>query len=199
MNFTYLCRGDGYAQTIEFRQARGTLAVEEVHHWVDFCVALVRLAEFHANNPGQFPIDSFESRKKHGEPTAQNPININRLMDAMGLSEDAKAFWGHKSAEYAMYVEGDKNDRTDNEEPPQDEPYSGGDDGHSSDGGDDHPPKNEGKKGSSNSGGSQHGHSPKFTHNTTNTSYTGFNDTNTPNGTQTGPSQADNITQMTQL
>ena len=129
VNFTYLCRGDEYAQTIEFRQARGTLAAEEIHHWVDFCVALVRLAEFHANNPGKFPIDNFESDSSSRKLTVDNSVSINRLMDAMGLSEAAREFWHHKSFGYAFYIDGDKDHRTDNEEPPQDDPLIEDEDG----------------------------------------------------------------------
>lgn len=136
VNFTYLCRGDGYAQTIEFRQARGTLVAEEVHHWVNFCIALVRLADFYAENSDQFPIDSFESYTNDGGTSVHNPININKLIDLMGLSDEARDFWRHKSKGYAFYEKGDKDDRTDNEDPPRDDPLTDDEDGGGADEGD---------------------------------------------------------------
>ena len=136
VNFTHLCRGGGYAQTIEFRQARGTLVAEEVYHWVDFCVALVRLAEFHAGNPGHFPIDSFESYSKDGGAPVHNTININRLIEAMGLSDEARDFWRDKSLRCAFCEKGGKDDRTDNEDPPRDDTLTDDEDaGEGEDGG----------------------------------------------------------------
>jgi hypothetical protein len=66
-----------------------------------------------------------------------NPVNIDRFMDAMGLSEEARDFWRHKTAGYAFYAEGDKDHRTDNEEPLKDDPLTEDEDGGSGgDGGD---------------------------------------------------------------
>ncbi|TVY42778.1 hypothetical protein LSUB1_G001537 [Lachnellula subtilissima] len=121
--------GDRNRFTIEFRQARGTLVAEEIHHWVDFCVALVRLAESHAQNPGQFPIDSFQSYSKDGGATVLSPVNINRLIDSMGFGEEAREFWRHKISRYALYEKGDEDDRTDNEDPPEDDPLTDDEDG----------------------------------------------------------------------
>jgi len=119
INWTYLCRGDEYPQTIEFRQARGTLKPGEVHNWVDFCVGLVRLAEFYAYNPDHFPIVSFRpTRDKQGNRVG-NVINVFRLMDKMGLSEEAKEFWRWKVVRYLNYSLEGVDDRTDNELPPE--------------------------------------------------------------------------------
>jgi hypothetical protein len=135
VNWTYLCRGSDYPQTIEFRQARGTLEPEEVHRWVDFCVGLVRLAEFYANNPDRFPLTSFrQERPAPGVIVPNLTEDCFGLMDQMGLSAEAKEFWWRKVVRYMQYSLDDVDDRTDNELAPQEEPTEGtGDDGSGSD------------------------------------------------------------------
>jgi hypothetical protein len=111
VNFTYLCRGEDFPETIEFRQARGSLDPEEISHWVDFCVGLVRLAEHYSQNPDAFPAKTFEELRS-GE-------GVFKLMKDMVLSPEAIGFWDAKIKRYEEYREED--DRTDCELEPVDE------------------------------------------------------------------------------
>lgn len=61
VNFTAAARAEDAPYTVEFRQARGTLDAEDVKMWVDFCIGLVRLAEFYIDNPERFPMKTFKS------------------------------------------------------------------------------------------------------------------------------------------
>ena len=38
-------------QTVEFRQAKGSLNGEDNNHWVDFCIEIVKLAHQYAADP----------------------------------------------------------------------------------------------------------------------------------------------------
>jgi hypothetical protein len=120
VNFTYLVRGDGFAETIEFRQARGTLDPEEIFHWIDFCIGLVRLAEYYYQNPNDFPVTDFQELHS-GEGTSDNQVGVFRLMTDMGLSQEAIRFWDEKVKRYEAYQDGDEDDTTDYELPPLDD------------------------------------------------------------------------------
>ncbi|KAG9229587.1 hypothetical protein BJ875DRAFT_387045, partial [Amylocarpus encephaloides] len=99
VNFTYLTRGKGYAETIEFRQARGSLDGEEINHWIDFCVGLVKFADFYVHNPDKFPVKSFDDIRQN-EGTPANNFGIFKLMRDMDLSESAIQFWYNKIQQY---------------------------------------------------------------------------------------------------
>ncbi|EHL00578.1 hypothetical protein M7I_3463 [Glarea lozoyensis 74030] len=107
VNFTYLVRGEDFAETIEFRQARGTLDPDEISHWIDFCVGLVRLAEYYSKNPDAFPVKNFDDLHS-GEGTPENPVGVFRLMKDMGLSQEAVRFWDGKIKKYEAYQVGMK-------------------------------------------------------------------------------------------
>jgi hypothetical protein len=108
MNFPgVLDRGDEYPQTIEFRQARGTLNQEEIAMWVKFCIGLVQLAKFYAQNPDRFLVKTWEDK-----------IDVFDLLRDMQLGEDAVLWWERRQAKYA-HLE-DEDARSDNEEEPSD-------------------------------------------------------------------------------
>jgi hypothetical protein len=113
VNFTYLCRGDGYAETIEFRQARGSLDPEEISHWVDFSVGLVTLAGFYSQNPEAFPAKTFEG--------LHSGKGVFQLMEDMGLRPEAIQFWQERRRRYESFLPGGEDDRTDCELPPVDD------------------------------------------------------------------------------
>ncbi|KAF4635430.1 hypothetical protein G7Y89_g2669 [Cudoniella acicularis] len=85
INFVYLTQGEGYAEAIEFRQARGTTSAEEVNHWVDFCVGLVKLAEFYLKIPARFLVKSWNDLR------AENNV-LYQLMQDIELSDEAIGF-----------------------------------------------------------------------------------------------------------
>jgi len=66
VNWTKLDNEDGSARTIEFRQHQGTLEIESVKWWVEFCAGLLRLAERNAR-VGHYIL-------YHLESLASNPL-----------------------------------------------------------------------------------------------------------------------------
>jgi hypothetical protein len=134
VNFTAAARPPESPCTIEFRQARGTLDAKDVEKWVEFCVGLVRLAQYYVDNPGTFPIKSFKSFsvEKNGDYLRER-LYIVDLMNDMGMSEEDKDYWRERIARYQ--ARGGPLDRLDNEVPPSDGqegqgiPGGGGSDG----------------------------------------------------------------------
>ncbi|KAJ9631844.1 hypothetical protein H2203_000244 [Taxawa tesnikishii (nom. ined.)] len=88
VNFSYTARkvakGEG-AATIEFRQHAGTLDPEEIYHWVQHCLALVRLASTSAG------------RVK----TWDDKIALEDLWEDMALPEGTLSFLRARKAAYA--------------------------------------------------------------------------------------------------
>jgi hypothetical protein len=119
VNFTAAARPATAPYTIEFRQARGTLSAVDVQKWVEFCIGLVRLAQFYVDNPGKFPMKSFKSFSvgEDGEPVTER-FYITELMRDMGLSEGDKEYWRIRIARFAG--KGGPLDRLDNEWKPKD-------------------------------------------------------------------------------
>lgn len=89
VNFTYLTRGKGYPETIEFRQAAGSLDAEEISHWIDFCLDLVKFAEICVKDPERFP---FKEWRMLDNGTLGTP-GLLHFMHAMGHSPDGIKFW----------------------------------------------------------------------------------------------------------
>lgn len=106
VNFLSL-RSSLRAHTIEFRQARGSLNVKDVTHWVDFCLSLVQLAEYYVFNP-----DDRIKEWPDENNNAMEEVDIFKLMDAMKLSERSVSFWRSKVAKYMGFREEDNRSDT---------------------------------------------------------------------------------------
>lgn len=90
VNFTYSSRSkEQGAATVEFRQHRGTLDPDEVTHWVQHCLAMVRLAQRYAASESSCPVTDWDDE-----------INIEDLWKEMDLAEDSREFFRGKIAEY---------------------------------------------------------------------------------------------------
>ena len=115
VNFTTAARPDSAPHTIEFRQARGTLDEKDVRMWVEFCIGLVRLAEFYVNNPGTFPMKTFKPYliSEDGEPVTER-FDIMDLIKDMDMSEEDRDYWRTRIVTYA--ARGGPLDRLDNEQ-----------------------------------------------------------------------------------
>lgn len=121
VNFVNLARGEGFSETIEFRQARGSLSRTDIFHWTSFCIGLVKAAQFYVENPDRFPAKDWEDiRVEPGTKVRELPIF--KLMQNMELHAKAPKFWAKKIVKYARSKPGDENNRTDNEAPPIDDP-----------------------------------------------------------------------------
>jgi hypothetical protein len=118
VNFTAAARPKTAPYTIEFRQARGTLNATDVRKWVEFCIGLVRVAQFYVDNPGRFPMKSFKSFLVDGdEESVTERFYILDLMWDMGMSEEDKSYWRTRMARFAG--KGGRLDRLDNEKEPE--------------------------------------------------------------------------------
>ncbi len=62
----------------------GTLDAENVRRWVDFCVGLVRLVEFHHKNPDEFPAKSWEVYHAPDGTVEKSRVDVWDLFEAMG-------------------------------------------------------------------------------------------------------------------
>lgn len=93
VNFTYLTRGEGYPETIEFRQLAGTLDAELISHWIDFCIDLVKYAEICVKEPDRFPLEKWRTTTNG---TLGTPGLLN-LMHVMGHSKDSIEFWKNRT------------------------------------------------------------------------------------------------------
>ncbi|APA13578.1 predicted protein [Sclerotinia sclerotiorum 1980 UF-70] len=100
-----------FPRTIEFRQARGSLDIQDVNYWVDFCVGLVQLAEYYVENPGA-RIQSWDG----GHDSHDQNLDVFQLMEDMNLDDRTMKYWRHR---VAKYMAGSKeDDRTDIESLP---------------------------------------------------------------------------------
>ncbi|PQE12784.1 amidoligase enzyme protein [Rutstroemia sp. NJR-2017a BBW] len=113
-------------RTIEFRQARGSLDINEISHWIDFCVNLVKLAEYYVRTPEarimewEPQLDDFERYGTH-----LKPASIHFLLHAMQLDEETVMYWERKIARYMGSLRGDVDERSDTEfVPPRQVPGS---------------------------------------------------------------------------
>ncbi|KAE9373401.1 hypothetical protein N431DRAFT_338728 [Stipitochalara longipes BDJ] len=99
VNFTAAARLDDAPYTIEFRQARGSLNPTVIQKWVEFCIGLVRLAQFYDDNPGKFPMKTFKPYELNpNKKVPKGRFYIMDLMEDMGLSKEDKAFWKDRIA-----------------------------------------------------------------------------------------------------
>ncbi|KAG4435533.1 hypothetical protein IFR05_008972, partial [Cadophora sp. M221] len=119
VNMTYMMRTPELPQTIEFRQAKGSLNGEHVNRWVDFCIGIVRLAHLYAADPSHFRVRNWEDVTLPDGTVERNSIDVFDLMRDMELSPEAIAYWEGQVAMYAGYVKNDEHDRLDDEVPPE--------------------------------------------------------------------------------
>jgi hypothetical protein len=118
VNFLSITRGEAFATTVEFRQARGSLCSEEISRWIDFCIGLVKLAALYRNDPARFPAKGLgEYLDDNGKPQ-KGRVSVFDLMQDIELGDEVIRYWELKMAKYAMGIKGDADDRTDNELPP---------------------------------------------------------------------------------
>jgi hypothetical protein len=94
------------------------LNATDVRKWVEFCIGLVRVAQFYVDNPGRFPMKSFKSFLVDGdEESVTERFYILDLMWDMGMSEEDKSYWRTRMARFAG--KGGRLDRLDNEKEPE--------------------------------------------------------------------------------
>jgi uncharacterized membrane protein YgcG len=118
VNFTTAARSNIFPNTIEFRQARGSLCVEEIMHWVKFCVGLVRLAHFYHEHSEEFHVKNWDNIRQANGNWERNKIDVFDLIGHMQLGEGEIKYWEGQLAKYQAGSPGDADDRTDNELPP---------------------------------------------------------------------------------
>lgn len=94
-------------ETVEFRQARGTLEAEDVDAWVEFCVGLVQLADDLATQKKRFPYLLNDRTLKDA------PINILDLFELIDMDMDRVNYWSNRMAKWMIYRPNDEDDRTD--------------------------------------------------------------------------------------
>jgi hypothetical protein len=119
VNFLSISRGDIYASTVEFRQARGSLCAEDISRWVDFCVGLVKIAQLYSKDPSRFPAKCLGNYYDIRGTQHVSRISVYDLMNDMELGDEAIGYWQRRIARYQMSIKGDSDDRVDNELPPQ--------------------------------------------------------------------------------
>ncbi|KAG4030079.1 hypothetical protein MFRU_013g01030 [Monilinia fructicola] len=115
VNFRRL-KSSAHPQTIEFRQARGSLDINDINHWVDFCLGLVQLAEYYVHHPGA-RIKSWDEDTKEG----REKLDVFQLMGEMKLDRKSIDYWRSKIARY-MACE-DEDERSDIEVFPSERKY----------------------------------------------------------------------------
>ncbi|KAH7410949.1 hypothetical protein BKA64DRAFT_772357 [Cadophora sp. MPI-SDFR-AT-0126] len=120
VNLTYLMRTPDLPQTVEFRQAKGSLNAEDINHWVDFCIGIVRLAHLYAADPERFRVKNWGDVRLPDGRWERNRIDVFDLMRDMELSEEAVRYWEERVGRWMAYRKGNENDRLDDEVPPQD-------------------------------------------------------------------------------
>lgn len=118
VNFLSINRGDNFASTVEFRQARGSLCAEDISRWVDFCVGLIKLSKLYSEDPDRFPLKGLGRYHEPDGKLRLNLMNVYALMRDMELGNEAISYWQRRIAGYQMGMHGDADDRADNELPP---------------------------------------------------------------------------------
>ncbi|KAL2070434.1 hypothetical protein VTL71DRAFT_13460 [Oculimacula yallundae] len=117
VNMTYLMRTPNLPQTIEFRQAKGSLNGQDISRWVEFCIGLVRLAHLYAADPVRFRVRNWRDVRLPDGSFESNRVDVFDLMRDMNLSSEAIAYWEMKVATYRGYRNDDEHDRLDDEVP----------------------------------------------------------------------------------
>jgi len=88
VNFKHINRASG-PRTIEFRQHAASDDPPEIFWWVEFCLGLVRLAMRYEAFGEECPVQDWEDR-----------IDIEDLLDAMGMKDVGKEYYRKKVGEY---------------------------------------------------------------------------------------------------
>ena len=89
VNFNYINRESG-PRTIEFRQHAASDDPSEIFWWVQFCLGLVRLAMRYEAYGGECIVHDWNDR-----------IDIEDLLDAMGMEDAGKEYYRQKADGYA--------------------------------------------------------------------------------------------------
>ncbi|KAB8292220.1 hypothetical protein EYC80_007962 [Monilinia laxa] len=100
-----------HPRTIEFRQARGSLDINDINYWVDFCLGLVQLAEYYVHNPGARIKSWSEDTKEH-----IGKLDVFQLMAEMKLDRRSINYWRSRVAKYMTWE--DEDERSDVEDIP---------------------------------------------------------------------------------
>jgi len=106
-------------QTVEFRQAKGSLNGEDINHWVDFCIEIVKLAHLYAADPERFRVKNWTDVRLDDGEWERNRIDVFDLMRDIELDDEAITYWAERVSRFMGYVKDDENDRLDDEMPPQ--------------------------------------------------------------------------------
>ena len=106
-------------QTVEFRQAKGSLNGEDNNHWVDFCIEIVKLAHLYAADPERFRVKNWTDVRSDDREWERNRIDVFDLMRDMELDDEAITYWAERVSRFMGYVKDDENDRLDDEMPPR--------------------------------------------------------------------------------
>ena len=93
MNLTNVIRTDGCPRTVEFRQAAGTLDPNDIEHWVNFCVALVRLAHEKAQRYGTGSTTEVYDGSGYPYREWSGNMSVQDLFEMMGFDEEEKGYW----------------------------------------------------------------------------------------------------------
>ncbi len=89
VNFKHINRESG-PRTIEFRQHAASEDPSEIFWWVEFCLGLVRLAMWYDASAEECPVHDWKDR-----------IDIEDLLDAMGMRDAGKEYYRRKADGYA--------------------------------------------------------------------------------------------------
>ncbi|RAL66483.1 hypothetical protein DID88_006173 [Monilinia fructigena] len=92
-----------HPQTIEFRQARGSLDINDINYWVDFCLGLVQLAEYYVHNPDARIKSWSEDTEEH-----IGKLGVFQLMAEMKLDRRSINYWRSRVAKYMTWEEEDE-------------------------------------------------------------------------------------------
>ncbi|RFU25846.1 hypothetical protein B7463_g10493, partial [Scytalidium lignicola] len=116
VNFTTCVRTKDQQCTVEFRQHRGTLSIEDIENWVEFVVNLVRLAEYYAEYPENFPVQKWEDTTGSAPAKGKRKrVRVFDLIDEMELPNAKRIYWEGRVAKYMCSEKGGPDDRSDDE------------------------------------------------------------------------------------
>lgn len=116
---TYLMCTPNVPQTIEFRQAKGSLSGADINHWIDVCIGLVRLAHLYVADPERNRVRSWGDVRFEDGRWEMDGVSAFDLMKDMELSPEVVRYWEGRVASFACFARGDEYDRLDNEVPPE--------------------------------------------------------------------------------
>lgn len=86
-------RTDGCPRTVEFRQAAGTLDPDDIEHWVNFCVSLVRLAHEKAQTCRTGSAAELYGGSGYPYKEWSGGMSVEDLFEMMGFDEEEKGYW----------------------------------------------------------------------------------------------------------